>query len=82
MLVIRSSLSLLLCLVNDMVDLKMIKEDVFTINKKMFSPLAALKYVQKLLIFKAKDNANQLSLTTVRGEQLRSLPVHSQHMIL
>ena len=37
--IIKSSLNLLLSLVNDIVDLKLIKEGKFTANQDIFSPL-------------------------------------------
>ena len=43
---IKSSLNLLLSLVNDMVDLKLIKEGQFSTNYKVFDPLDTLKFVQ------------------------------------
>ena len=42
---IKSSLNLLLSLVNDMVDLKLIKEGQFSTNYKVFDPLDTLKFV-------------------------------------
>ena len=43
---IKSNLNLLLSLVNDMVDLKLIKEGKFLTNYKVFDPLDTLKFVQ------------------------------------
>ena len=45
---IKSNLNLLLSLVNDMVDLKLIKEGQFSTNFKVFDPLDTLKFVQKM----------------------------------
>ena len=42
---VKSSLNLLLSLVNDMVDLKLIKEGQYSTNLEVFDPLDTLKFV-------------------------------------
>ena len=45
----KSSLNLLLSLVNDIVDLKAIKENEFTIKKSVFNPYQAFDFIRQLL---------------------------------
>ena len=45
----KSSLNLLLSLVDDIVDLKAIKENEFTIKKSVFNPYQAFDFVRQLL---------------------------------
>ena len=45
---IKSSLSMLMSLVSDMLDLKMIKENKFMTQKKIFNPQQVLNVVKQL----------------------------------
>ena len=45
---IKDSLNLLLSLVNDMVDLKLIKENNFVVNLNVFDPRSALDFIKEL----------------------------------
>jgi len=45
----KSSLNLLLSLVDDIVDLKAIKENEFTIKKSVFNPYQAFDFIRQLL---------------------------------
>ena len=45
----KSSLNLLLSLVDDIVDLKAIKENEFTIKKSVFNPYQAFDFVRQLM---------------------------------
>jgi len=47
---IKNSLNLLMSLVNNLVDLKLIKENCFRPQAQTFSPLEALKFVRSLLL--------------------------------
>ena len=52
---IKSSLHMLLSLVSDMLDLKMIKEDKFMNNIKQFSPNQVLAFVKEMFSLQAKS---------------------------
>ena len=45
---VQVSLNLLLSLVNDMVDLKLIKANQFKINMNIFSPLDSIRFVKEM----------------------------------
>ena len=62
---VKVSLSLLLSLVNDMVDLKLIKANQFTINTNIFSPLEAIRFVKEIFDHSAQGNNLQLTIKTV-----------------
>ena len=62
---VKVSLSLLLSLVNDMVDLKLIKANQFTINMNIFSPLDALRFVKEIFDHDAQGKRLQLTIKTV-----------------
>ena len=50
----KSSLSLLLNLVSDIVDLKLIKENQFICNKVVFSPTVPLMFIKELFSYQAR----------------------------
>ena len=62
---VKVSLNLLLSLVNDMVDLKLIKENQFTINTDIFSPLESIRFVQEIFDHSAQENKLKLTIKTV-----------------
>ena len=62
---VKVSLNLLLSLVNDMVDLKLIKANQFTINMNIFSPLESIKFVKEIFDHSAQGNKLQLTIKTV-----------------
>ena len=45
---VKESLNLLLSLINDMVDLKLIKANQFKINMNIFSPLDSIRFVKEM----------------------------------
>ena len=62
---VKVSLNLLLSLVNDMVDLKLIKANQFTINMNIFSPLESIKFVKEIFDHSAQGNKLQLTIKTI-----------------
>ena len=62
---VKVSLNLLLSLVNDMVDLKLIKANQFTINMNIFSPLESIRFVNEIFDHDAQGKRLQLTIKTV-----------------
>ena len=70
---VKVSLNLLLSLVNDMVDLKLIKANQFKINMDIFSPLESIKFVKAIFDHSAHENKLKLAIKTVQSRFLRNL---------
>ena len=62
---VKVSLNLLLSLVNDMVDLKLIKANQFTVNMNIFSPLESIRFVTEIFDHDAQGKRLQLTIKTV-----------------
>ena len=62
---IKSSLGLLMSLISDIVDLKLIKENQFMPTNEVFKPIKAFKFVKEMLGIQARGSQLQLSLKTV-----------------
>ena len=62
---IKSSLHMLLSLVSDMLDLKMIKEDKFMTNIKQFCPNQVLAFVKDMFSLQAKSQHIELRFKSV-----------------
>ena len=70
---VKVSLNLLLSLVNDMVDLKLIKANQFTVNMNIFSPLESIRFVTEIFDHDAQGKRLQLTIKTVKGGLLRNI---------
>ena len=70
---VKVSLNLLLSLVNDMVDLKLIKANQFTVNMNIFSPLESIRFVTEIFDHDAQGKRLQLTIKTVQGGLLRNI---------
>ena len=68
----KSQLCLLLSLVNDIVDLKLIKENQFKKNENIINPTKILTFVREMFIHQAKGKKLQLSLKTVHADTLNN----------
>ena len=62
---IRCSINLLLSLVNDIIDIKMIKSDNFCTKWTTFNPQEAIKFVLSMLGIQANSNKVELSFKAV-----------------
>ena len=67
---VKSSLNLLLSLVNDMVDLKLIKEDQFSTNQNVFDPLETLDFVRQMFHYQAEANSIELAIKTIPAQYI------------
>ena len=64
-LVVICQMNLLLCLINDILDLKMIEQDKFTTKQELFDPTKTLKFVVRIFTQQAKLQNSALSFEVV-----------------
>ncbi len=69
---IISQLNLLLCLVNDVLDIKLIESGKFEPKIQEFSPLETLQFIHDMFSPQASMQKSNLSFKTVSVEVLRS----------
>ncbi len=61
---------MLLSLVNDMLDLKLIRDGQFRLNIERFNPLLAVKFVSDLFEYESDAKNTKIKYYTVAAEQL------------
>ena len=71
---------MLLSLVNDMLDMKLIQHNQFCVRKEPFSPLEVLKFVTAMFKIEEKFVKTQISYNTVKAEHLdKVFEMHDRH---
>ena len=77
-LVLISQINLLLCLVNDILDLKMIDQQRFVTRNELFSPTATFEFIISVFAQAAEMQETELTFETKEGCQLPSLLIGDQ----
>ena len=60
-----SQINLLLCLINDSLDMRLIEQGKFRERKELFSPTATLQFIENMFAPQVKMNETTLSCTAV-----------------
>ena len=72
LMMVKYILNLLCSQAQDMLDLKMIKENTFKIDKKVFDPNETIKTIMDMFLCYAKQRNIELSFKTVQVDTLEN----------